>query len=286
MTRGFTAYRSALVLASMVLLARSPDAQSVGSDTVLHLRQVAHTLPQLSAGEQASVLDDLRKLGPRAAFSTQSLLQIWQRATGATDDKLLAATLDVFRAMRNAGQPAAPELAQYLGHESAVYWDRDQLEVIRLRSYLMVTLGDIGLPVAAYPHLLDSLAHIDERVFALEVGSAARAVRSAQGASRKRFIRHLLQIVPKAFAEEEFSLARYSVDFPDHEVTTCQLEAIDTLAVLCGPDDQRAIDLLERLSELPKDSRWDRRAIDAAKRALKSIRSRKSSSFATQLRIR
>lgn len=265
---------AALSIALAVPPSGSAGVEAGASEANVCLQERVAMLSELSHGQQLADLKELQQLGPESAFASNALLKIWENASGDTDDRLLAATLDVFRTMGPAGGAAAPDLARQLRHEARVYWGRDYLEVVRLRSYLMVTLGEIGLPVTAYPHLLDSLAHTDERVLALEVGSAARAARSVKEYDRRQFVGHLVRITGRSFADEEFSLSRYSVDFPVREVTTCQLEVIDTLAVICRSDDVQAVGLLERLSQLPVSSGWDRRVIDRAAKVLQEIQSR------------
>lgn len=270
-----------VVLAVLLLLIsasgdQTPRVAHGGECESAQLRRLALNLPQLDDRKRLMVLAKLRDLGPEAVFAIEPLIQIWRQADGRTDDDLLAGVLDVFRAMGEAAAPVADSLCGFLPHECKINWNRDQLEVIRLRSYLMVTLGELGLPREAYPHVLDSLAHIDERVVAVEVGSAARALRSA-GRRARGFIPYLLKVVPKRFAEEEFSLARYEVDFPDSEATTAQLEALRALSVLCHPEDEEAVGLLQRLAAVPDRSRWDYRAKDEAKRALEAIKKRKTS---------
>jgi hypothetical protein len=237
------------------------------------LRQSAADLLKLDAPARLELLGRLRTLGSDSVSAVEPLLDIWRQADGDTDDEMLARVLDVFRAMGRTGAPAAEPLSAFLPHESQVYQGRDQLEVTRLRSYLMVTLGELGLPAGAYPYLLDSLAHFDERLVAVEIGSAARALQSEVRRARK-FIAYLVKVIPNESGEEEFSLARYAVDFPNSEATTAQLEAIRTLSVVCRADDEAAINVLQRLANAPQRSRWDERAIGEAKKALGAIRLR------------
>ena len=56
-------------------------------------------------------------------------------------------------------------------------------------------LGEIGFPASALTALLEALANVDERMTALEVGAAARAVRSL-GARGHEFAPYLLARSP------------------------------------------------------------------------------------------
>jgi hypothetical protein len=266
------AIRTAVFMFALAAFTSAPFGRRVCAavPNQTQLRQLVEHLSQLDAAAKIECLKQLCAMGPAAVYAKEELLQIWREADGRTDDRLLASSLDVFRAMGSAGAPAAKELSGYLPHEAELYWDRDQLEVIRLRSYLMVTIGEIGLPAQAYPYLLDSLAHFDERVVAIEIGSAARALRSV-GRRGRQFIPYLVRVIPNETAEEEFSLERYAVDFPEAEATTAQIESIRTLAALCTPHDKTAVGMLQRLADLPDNTRWDRRIREEARRALKAI---------------
>src|SRR4029079_15424645 len=107
------------------------------------------------------------------------------------------------------------------------------LLVIRLRAYVMVTLSEIGFPASALPALLDTLAHLDERLMSLEVGAAARAVGSL-GPRGRDFAPYLPDTLPQRLSEEEFSLERYEPQFPLEQATTIQLEAVRSLGRVCS----------------------------------------------------
>jgi hypothetical protein len=260
---------AAATLLVIFLFAPAAEAQGLNGD-LLQLRQQTANFLQLDSVARRQLLVNLRKLGPAAEFATDRLLQVWQEADSRTDDRLLAGVLDVFRSMGRSGSRAAKPLSSYLRHEAELYWNRDQLEVARLRAYLMVTLQEIGLPADAYPHLLDSLAHADEHSSPIEIGSAARALWS-EGQRARQFIPHLISVIAMESAEEEISLLRYDVEFPEAEATTPQLEALRSLAAMCRPDDENAIVLLRRLSSSPPTSRWDARARKLAQEALRTI---------------
>ena len=231
------------------------------------MRRWAERLTGLDLRTQVEALAKLRELGPDAVFASEPLIRIWSQADGGTPDGLLAGVLDVFRAMGPAAVASGPRLCEFLAHEFAAYQGRDRLETIRLRAYLMVTLAEVGVPVEAHSLLVDSLAHIDERVVAIEVGAAARAVGSI-GSRGRPFVPFLLEAVTRRFAEEEFSLARYPVDFPPEESTTVQIEALNALAGFGRPDDDQAIRLLERIADASDTSRYDPRAVAGAQRVL------------------
>jgi hypothetical protein len=261
------------ILASIWCVSTELQAQDVDPPELVQMGQETATLQQLDVPSQRELLSRLSKLGPAAQFSINPLLKIWQEADGRTDDRLLAGVLEVFRGMGQSGAQAATSLSEFLPHDSPVYWNRDQLEVTRLRAYLMVTLAEIGLPVSAYPHLLESLALVDEHANVVEVGSAAHALRS-EGRRARQFIPYLVDLVAMEFAEEEFSVSRYSVDYPVAEATTPQLEALKTLAAICRPEDEAAVNLLQELASSPTNSRWDARARELAQDSLFIIRLR------------
>ena len=196
-----------------------------------------------------------------------TLLATLKMATGLTPEPQLISLLKVIRSARDPR--AAGPLADLLSHRSSVYQDRDQLQVIFLRSYLFVILSEIGVPDSALPFILESVAHVDERTVPLEVGAAARAVASL-GSRGRGFYPYLLALLDKRFAEEEFSLDEYGAGFTPVTTTTIQLEAINALANTCSSQD---IVVVERLRTLTKpDPQRDPRLIAAALHAVEMIR--------------
>jgi hypothetical protein len=192
------------------------------------------------------------------------------RSDGATDHLQLAAALDTLRAMRGDAAPAAETLSALLPHQAKLYADRDKNLVIRLRAYIMVTLGEIGYPDSALPALYDTLAHIDERMTAIEVGAAARAAGSL-GPRGRDLAPYLLDTLIDRFSGDEFSLERYGSDFPPAEATTVHLEAVRSLGRICSAEDHEVLAALRRLldSRIP-----DARVAREARRAVELITAR------------
>ena len=67
-------------------------------------------------------------------------------------------------------------LSSMLPYQAEIYQDRDKWEVLRLRSYILLALGEIGFPDSAVPMLVDALAYVDERMKVVELGSAIKVV--------------------------------------------------------------------------------------------------------------
>jgi len=220
--------------------------------------------------EQQLCLRRLKGAGPDAAVATQALCDLLTRSDGATNHVLIASALDVLRSLGPRAAPAAETLSGLLPHRSKLYTGRDKLPVVRLRAYIVVTLSEIGFPSSALPALLDSLAHVDERMNAMEAGAAARAVR-ALGPSGCSLAPYLLDALNQRVGEEEFSLERYEPQFPPHEATTIQLEAVRSLGEVCAAKDLEVVTALRELAGAHGQAGPDPRVAREAQRALENI---------------
>jgi hypothetical protein len=207
---------------------------------------------------------------PEASAATQALSDLLARSDGATDDALVAAVLDVFRSLGSNAAPAAETLSNLLPHRGKLYKDRDKSLVIRLRAYIVVTLSEIGFPSSAVPALLDMVAHVDERLTALEVGAAARAIRSL-GPHGREFAPYLLEMLVERFNSEEFSLERYEPLFPPEEATTVHLEAVRSLAWVGSAEDEQVVTTLRQLASGRDGEDVDPRVVKEAQRALERL---------------
>ncbi|HWM26734.1 MAG TPA: hypothetical protein VNP98_18095 [Chthoniobacterales bacterium] len=232
------------------------------------------TLQKGGLEQQLVALQELKEAGPAAAAATPILCDLLARSDGATDHILLASILDVFRSLGADAAPAAETLSRLLPHRSQLNTGRDKMLVVRLRAYIFVTLSEIGFPDSALPALLDSLAHVDERVPAVEIGSAARAVRSL-GPRGHQFAPYLLGTLLERFSEEEFSLEGYGPKFSPKDATTVQLESVRSLGRISSAKDHQVSEVLLRLAGDRGDD-LDPRVVQEAKNALKLISSRDS----------
>src|SRR5262249_17687931 len=116
--------------------------------------------------------------------------------------------------------------------------------------------------------LLDWLAHIDGRMTPLEIGAAARAAGSL-GPHGRRFAPYLLCALTEWVGDDEFSLDRYSPDFPPEEATTVQLQAGRALGRVCSAGDRAALDLLDKMAR--GQDGLDPRVVREAHKALEII---------------
>lgn len=202
--------------------------------------------------------------------SLQTLTDLLARSDGATDHVEIATALDALRAMGRKAAPAAETLTGLLQHRAKLYRDRDKVLVVRLRAQIIITLTAMGFPDSAMPTLYDTLAHIDERINAREVGAAARAVRSV-GPRGRELAPYLVEALALQLAEEEFSLERYDVEFPPEEATTLQLEAVRALAAMATSEDRDVLRVLRQLAERGADDWLDPRVVRQAQRAVEII---------------
>jgi len=244
----------------------SPASASLGPD----LQRCTERLPNALLKEQLPCLQGLRRAGPAASTAIPTLTGILARSDGATDHLLIAAVLDVFRSLGGQAAPVAETLSGLLPHRSRLYRDRDKILVARLRAYIMVTLSDIGVPPSALPAILDSLAHVDERVMPIEVGAAARAGRSL-GPKGRALAPYLVIAISRQISEEEFSLERYEPRFPADEATTIQLEAVRCLGRISSAKDREVLDALRQFADAPEGSELDPRVVREARHALDRI---------------
>jgi len=203
-----------------------------------------------------------------AKRSVRALNDFLARVDGATDHVEIARALDELRAMKTKAAPAAETLSALLPHRAKVWTDRDKVQVVRLRSYILVTLSEIGFPASAEWALFDTLVHLDESVSAQEIGAAARAVRALDARRGRELAPYLLETLSLQRSEEELSLERYDYGFPPEEATTIQIEAVRSLAFVATPEDDHVLRVLRQLSG---DSEIDRRVVRAAEQAVRAI---------------
>lgn len=220
-----------------------------------------------------SLTENARAHEAAAAKTVQTSLGALQRSDGETEHRVVARALDALRRLGPAARDAAPVLVELLSHDAALYQGRDKLGVLRLRAYVLLVLGEIGLPDAARPYLIDALAHVDERMHPVEVASAVRAA-GRLGASGRDLVPYLLHLFRQRFGEEELTLTRYDAEVPKGEATTVQREIVRALSRMCSADDVDALALLERLAHGDAGSELDPRLEDEARAALAAIRTR------------
>lgn len=271
MIRGDSAWRSPLSLiitgtACVALASANAKAASSGPPACLA------TFPAAPLEEQLLCLREMKKAEPAPAGALPALCDLLLRSDGNTDHRLIASVLDVLRSMGRRAAPAAETLSGLLSHRSRLYKERDKMLVVRLRAYVFVTLSEISVPASALPALLDSLAHVDERMTVSEVAAAARAVGSL-GLRGRPFISCLLQTLSVRLSAEEFSLERYEPQFPRQEATTVQLEVVRALARVCLPQDQQALTVLRDLSQ-DRGRGLDPRLVKEARRTLQFVLNR------------
>lgn len=213
----------------------------------------------------------------RASPTSQELVQLLSLSDATTDHRVIAGLLERIR-LRQVVDPVIAELlARFLPHQHPIYQDRDRWHVIRLRAYLIATLTDIGFPDSGLPWLADSLIFIDERMAAIEVGSAVRAA-GTLGEEGRQFLPTMLRMLGMQFSEEEFSLSRYDMNFPQQEATTVQLEVLRAVTRIGRGSDGDLLTTLRAIAHSPAHSPLDPRAKAAAEQALRQVERRTSES--------
>jgi hypothetical protein len=238
-----------------------------------HPQDCLKRLSVVALEEQLACLDRLERDGDAAAKATKTLSDFLAHSDGSTNHRVIAGVLNVLRSLGRQASSAGPTLARCLEHRAKLYGGRDKVLVVRLRAHLMLTLSEVGYPDSALPLLLDTLAHPDERMTALEIGVAARAVRSLGGRGRV-FARYLLETLTEQYAEEELSLEGYQARPLPGEATTVQLEVVRTLGRVCAVEDREVLTVLRNLAADRGIGGWDPRLKGEARTALTLIESR------------
>jgi hypothetical protein len=220
--------------------------------------------------EKMLCLRRLKASGPAAEAATPALCNLLDQSDGATSHLLVASVLDVFRSLGPRAAPAAETLSRLLPHRHKLYQDRDKWLVIRLRAYVVVTLSEIGFPSSALPALIDTLAHADEQMIAMEIGASVRAAGSL-GPRGRELAPYLLDTLTQRISEEEFSLERYDSQFPPGEATTVQLEAVRSLGRISSAKDREVLTALRQLAANQSQYELDSRVVQEAQRALELL---------------
>ncbi len=225
---------------------------------------------------QLSCLRQAKEAGIADLGANSQLARLLENCDRQTDHRVVAGLLDVVRSQGHNARELGPILTRLLPHQAEIYQGRDKWHVLRLRAYTFVTLSEIGFPDSAMPMLVDALAYVDERMSAVEIGAASRAV-STLGEGGRRFIPYLVNALGETFAEEEFSLNRYEAEFPRAEATTVQIEAIRSLAAVSTTEDEEALTVLRAIVDSHAGSTLDPRLSQEARSALQAIESRSNS---------
>ena len=158
-------------------------------------------------------------------FITQKLLE----TSGDSAEDEVGRLLESLRVFDT---PSAPELESHLlSLTSPLFAGRRKSQALRLRAFSLVTLVETGIICIPVPEIL---RHLYSYSNPYEFASGARCTRSI---CSEDFLPALIN-----------GLDRYSRDYPDSEVTTCQLESIRGLGAQ-GRSALEAIPMLHRLKD-------------------------------------
>lgn len=171
------------------------------------------------------------------------LTKVLITSDGGTDHEKLAATLDALRVQGSFAAPASETVSRLLSHRSPIYQNRDKAIVERLRTHILVTLSEIGVPESTREAILDLVAHVDPRTMPAQIGATARTIRSL-GAQGREFSPHLVALLASDQSREQFSLERYSPQFRPEESTTIHLEVVRALGSVGTAQDKLVVDVL------------------------------------------
>jgi len=269
----------------IVLFTQSPSpvhvvASTLESEPTVLLQNSAPSwlvnLHRFGLDEQLAALQKAKDLGARRTAGAAQWAQLLRDCDSKTDHRVIASLLYLVRREGKSTVELSEAVSSLLPYQADIYPERDKWHVLRLRAYTFSTLSDIGFTQSAMPMLTDALAYVDERMSALEFGAVARLV-GTMGEKGRPFIPHLLGILGERFAEEEFSLERYELEFPRKEATTVQIEVLRSLAGICNSKDEQALTVLNSILNTSKQSSMDPRLQQEAKKSLDAINARTES---------
>jgi hypothetical protein len=189
---------------------------------------------------------------------------------GATDHIRIASLLDQLRSLGPRAAGAGDIVSAMLDHRHPIYAERDKSVVIRLRTRLFLTLSEIGTPDSALIPLIDELAYFDVRMNPAEAGAAVRAA-GALTTRGRRFAEYLLAMLDEPMAAQEFSLTRYEPTFDRRDATTLQIEVIRSLARIAAPSDAEVLRRLRTLIAADAQPGADHRVAAEARAAIVKI---------------
>ncbi|MDZ4850139.1 MAG: SCO family protein [Pirellulaceae bacterium] len=165
-------------------------------------------------------------------------------------------------------QPLQDTLLSLISHRAKIYEGRVKSEVIRLRAYVLLAISDTGNAHAALPDVCDYVRNADDYGLAYEAGVGARAA-GTLGPAGRELLDDLVILFYREFSEPEFSLDRYSLEFPAQEATTAKLEIIKAFQQIGFKNNERVEKLLQTCALSDSSSSSASRLAEAASRILR-----------------
>jgi HEAT repeat protein len=103
----------------------------------------------------------LQKYGPKAAPAVPALTEALRHSTVKLSTHQIGAYLDALRAIGPDARSAGDTIVELLSERSPLYKGQETFLAHYLQAYLLVTLGEIGVPDGAKPYILDLLNNSD-----------------------------------------------------------------------------------------------------------------------------
>jgi HEAT repeat protein len=181
------------------------------------------------------------RFGAAAAPAVPPVVRALRRSAGQTDHRLIGAYLDILRAVGPPAHAAVPVLTGMLAEHALVYQGRQSQPALAVRSYVLLTLADVGITVHAIPTIIDVLAN-EQSVRMIAAGArAAGALPDGQ----ESVVPFLLRLLERGFADSVISLSPIETTFfvPQPLRTSGRLEVIRALERI-GPPARGAVPLL------------------------------------------
>ncbi len=192
----------------------------------------------------------LVKFGRNAAPAVATLVEQLEGVNRTTVNWHLGAYLDLARAIGPQASDATGAILKLLPETADYYKGRGRTWVPYIRSYLLITLADIGMPKEALPFVIDLLANADSRL-----GFTAAAIAAgALGPDAHQAVPILIERgLKKDFGSAPITFESFLLAFsPTNTYTFARIEAIRALGKI-GPKAKAAIPILEDLQKQDLD---------------------------------
>jgi HEAT repeat protein len=213
----------------------------------------------------------LKRFGKEAAWAAPEVVAAFIRHDGTGAPKVVAGYLEVLRGFGIASTSVRNALVEALSERLPLYSNREEADAHALRSYILVTLVDIGgATPGAMPHILDYLNNGElDMQYAFAASARAVATHDSSGKEAVPLLQRALDLEynDKAIHFDYFQ----SNTIPSGKQTSARLEAIKALERI-GRAAKSALPLLERLAELQGEPKSDLPSCkEAALKAIASI---------------
>lgn len=248
------------IIAGAVLKAVG-DADSfvseVAANVLQRLQLTSAAVPSLATGLSHSTAAvrlqsalALRKLGAEGVSAVPALAdRLAQLSTVQAPPSEILALLELIRALGHDAASLGPPLVDLLPEQASIYSNIGKHDAYQIRSCILVTLSEIGVPNTALPYIIDGLANSDSRTAHLFAASARAA--AALGPQARAAVPFLLRPFERSIDDQLVSFEKFTLrPSTSEQYTSCRLEALRALQQI-GPAAKQAAPVLKAFIEGP-----------------------------------